>query len=402
MSGMKPTILILMHYMELGGAESALLGLLSALDPDRVDVDLFIYSHQGPLMRYIPAHVNLLPEIKAYSVIERPMVEALRRGHPGIVAGRMLAKWQCHRYRRKHPATGDDAALHQYVGDCVTPWLPKINPQVEYDLCISFLNPHNIGRDKVRAHKRLAWIHTDYTKICINVAAELPVWGAFDAIASISSDVRKSFAHIFPTLEPKLIDIENILSADFVRSRAAEKDVSAEFTGSVNLLSVGRFCSAKNYDNVPNIARRMVEAGIGDLKWYIIGYGGSEKLIRENIKEVGMEDHVILLGKKDNPYPYIKACDIYVQPSRYEGKSVTVREAQILGKPVAVTAYPTASSQINDGVDGVIVPLDNEGCARGLAALILDPEKQAALSEYCRTHDFAGKSEVEKIYSLLG
>lgn len=397
----KPRIIILMHYMELGGAEMALLGLLSALDPRLVDVDLFIYSHQGPLMQFIPEWVNLMPEVKAYSMIERPMTEALRNGQFGVVAGRLLARFRHARYIKSVNFTGDDGSVMQYVGDCVTPVLPQINPAVEYELCISFLTPHNIGRDKVRARKRLAWIHTDYTTVHFNAAIELPVWGAYDHIAAISPEVRKSFVSTFPALEPKLIDMENILCADFIRSRASEKDVSAEFTGSVNLLSVGRFCSAKNYDNVPNIARRMVEAGIGDLKWYIIGYGGSEELIREKIKEACMEDHVILLGKKDNPYPYIKACDIYVQPSRYEGKSVTVREAQILGKPVAVTAYPTASSQINDGVDGVIVPLDNESCAKGLAALIRDPEKQDLLSRYCIAHDFAGKAEVEKIYGLL-
>ena len=169
----------------------------------------------------------------------------------------------------------------------------------------------------------------------------------------------------------------------------------------MNLLSIGRFCTAKNYDNVPDITHRMIEAGVDDLKWYIIGYGGDEELIRRKIRDAGMEEHVILLGKKENPYPYIKACDIYVQPSRYEGKSVTVREAQILCNPVAVTAYPTATSQINDGVDGVIVPLDNEGCAKGLAKFIADTNLQQRIVEYLHTHDYANATEVEKIYNLL-
>ena len=114
-----------------------------------------------------------------------------------------------------------------------------------------------------------------------------------------------------------------------------------------------------------------------------------------------MEQHVILLGKKENPYPYIKSCDIYVQPSRYEGKSITVREAQILGKPVAVTDYPTAHSQINDGVDGVIVPLDNAGCAQGLADFISDTGLQSRIMENLNRTDFSSRSEVEKIYSIL-
>lgn len=379
----------------------ALIGLLNALDPDRVDVDLFIYSHQGPLMRFIPRWVNLLPEVRAYSMIERQMGEALRYGQFGVVAGRMLARMRHRRYIRAAHFSGDDGSIMQYVGNCVTPVLPKINPDIEYDLCISFLNPHNIGRDKVHARRRLAWIHTDYSTVHVNPALELPVWGAYDYIVAISPEVRNSFIRTFPKLESKIIDIENILSSDFVRRRAEEAYVAEEFSGSVNLLSIGRFCTAKNYDNVPDIARRIVESGIGGLKWYIIGYGGDEALIRRKISEAGMEENVILLGKKENPYPYIKACDIYVQPSRYEGKSVTVREAQMLCKPVAVTAYPTAASQIRDGIDGIIVPLDNEGCARALAEFIKDKEKQNSLIEYCKNNDFGNRTEVEKIYNLL-
>lgn len=397
----KPRIIILMHYLELGGAEMALIGLLNALDPERVDVDLFVYSHQGPLMSFIPEWVNLQPEVKAYSMIERPMGEALRNGQFAVVTGRLLARMRHKRHIRKARFTGDDGSIMQYVGNCVTPMLPKINPEVEYDLCISFLTPHNIGRDKVRARKRLAWIHTDYSTVHVNAALELPVWGAYDCIAAISPEVHSSFIRTFPALKSKVVDIENILSSDFVRQRAEETDVKAEFSGSVNLLSIGRFCTAKNYDNVPDIARRIIESGHPDLKWYIIGFGGDEVLIRRKISEAGMEEHVILLGKKENPYPYIKACDIYVQPSRYEGKSVTVREAQMLGKPVAVTAYPTAASQINDGIDGVIVPLDNEGCARALAEFIKDNDKQRSLIEYCKNNDFSNVSEVEKIYNLL-
>lgn len=169
----------------------------------------------------------------------------------------------------------------------------------------------------------------------------------------------------------------------------------------MRLLSIGRFSHAKNYDNVPDICERIVARGITDVRWFIIGYGGDEQLIREKIAEAGMENHVILLGKRSNPYPYIKVCDIYVQPSRYEGKSVTVREAQMLYKPVVVTNYPTASSQIKDGVDGVIVPMDNQGCADGIVNLINDKTKQEEIINYLKTHDYGNEKEVEKIYNLI-
>ncbi len=104
---------------------------------------------------------------------------------------------------------------------------------------------------------------------------------------------------------------------------------------------------------------------------------------------------------KSNPYPYIKACDLYVQPSRYEGKSVTVREAQMLGKPVVVTNYPTASSQVRDGEDGIICPMSNEGIAQAIWELAHDVAKQNALSHYCLSHDYGNEAEVHKIYQLI-
>lgn len=397
----KPRIIILMHYLELGGAEMALIGLLQALSPEKADVDLFIYSHQGPLMKHIPKWVNLLPETPSYAVIERPMTEALRRGHFGVVAGRLKAKFAQKRYLRNNPPSGQDASIFSYTGKYVTPHLPEISGK-EYDLCISFLIPHDVGLAKVRAKRRIAWIHTDYSRMSVNASLERKVWSAYDFIASISPAVKESFLTVFPETKDSVVDIENILSARFVRERSDEEVDAKVFGGSPILLSVGRYTYAKNYDNLPDIARRLVkEYGKKDLRWYIIGYG-DDSLIRSKIRESGMENHVILLGKKDNPYPYIKACDIYVQPSRYEGKSVTVREAQILCKPVAVTAYPTASSQIQDGVDGVIVPLDNEGAALGLNSLIENRDLQNRLSAYLATHNYSNEDEVRKIYQILG
>ena len=110
---------------------------------------------------------------------------------------------------------------------------------------------------------------------------------------------------------------------------------------------------------------------------------------------------MILLGKKSNPYPYIKACDIYAQPSRYEGKSVTVREAQVLYKPVLITNYPTAKSQVYEGINGVIVQQDNLAVAKGLYELIKNVELQNKIKEHLITCDYGNESEVEKIYSLM-
>lgn len=466
---MKKRIFIAIHYLEIGGAEMSLIGLLQSFDYSKVEVDLFIYRHQGELLAMIPKEVNLLPEIPAYAQIEAPLKETIKKGYWHIAYGRLKAKWEHRQFvKRNHPIDG--SAIFGYIAKNVTPYLPDINPETTYDLAISFLTPHNIVLQKVKAKKKACWIHTDYTKVAVNAELELPIWGGYDHIVSISEEVTASFLKVFPTLKDKIVLIENILSERFVRERSNLSDVSffsvpaekklpkrdlaarseseqitalrtvlrdsqssnrsshrlqrrsqspyplpdssaiaatTNVEETLNLLSVGRFSYAKNYDNVPDICKQInyqLSIASGDyplkVRWYIIGFGGDEALIRQKIQEAGMEDHVIILGKRSNPYPYIKACDIYVQPSRYEGKSVTVREAQILCKPVIVTNYATAPSQIKDGVDGVIVPIDNAGCADEIVDFIKNKDLQSQIIDYLQTHHYGNEEEVEKVYQL--
>ena len=396
---MKPRILIAMHYMELGGAESALLGLLQAHDPQKADIDLFLYDHVGELMQYIPNTVNLLPKVEAYSMLERPISELLRKGYWGVALGRILAKYFAKQEKNNNKEKLDDISAYYYIARYVNPFLPKINPSVEYDLAISFLQPHHYVLKKVRARKKLAWLHTDYSKVFVSQREE-EVWSQYDYIAAISAEVGHSFVHRFPNLDSKILPIENILSSQFIRQRANEREARLSGTG-IRLLTIGRYSYPKKLEDIPVMTAKL-KRNFPDLKWYIIGYGNPEEenKIKVNITKEGVQDSVILLGKKSNPYPYINACDVYVQPSRYEGKSITVREAQILCKPVIVTAYPTAPSQIQDGVDGVIVPLDIELCVDAMSSFLKNKEKQAKIAKYLSEHDYGNETEINKIYQL--
>ncbi len=387
--------------MEIGGAEISLIGLLNAIDYSLYDVDLFIYSHRGEFMSLIPKEVNILPEDMKYASIEKPMACALKQGYIDIVLARLLAKAQFAKFAKKK-VTADSAAILQYISNNTTPLLKSLYNYGEYDLAISFLTPHTIVQRKVHAKQKIAWIHTDYTKISVDTHKELPVWSSYDYIASISDDVSKTFCDIFPSLMDKLVLIENILSPNFVRERSLMGGTPdmPHVDGEYRFLSVGRYSYPKNFDNLPFIAKKLYDNG-AKFKWYIIGYGGEEGLIRSKIAEAGAEKYVILLGKKSNPYPYMAACDFYIQPSRYEGKSVTVREAQMLYKPVIVTDYSTASSQIKSGVDGVIVPMDNNKCAQGIFDFIGNKQLQAGIITQLTNNDYGNESEIEKLYSLI-
>lgn len=399
----KPRILIAMHYMELGGAESALLGLLSALNPMRVEVDLFIYSHQGELMSLIPTWVNVLPEQKAYSCIECPMVEALRKGQLGVLLGRLWAKWKYLRYRKTltPKELQNDIMAFPFVSDAIMPFLPSLEKYGEYNLAISFLQPHDIVRRKVKARKFLAWIHTDYSTVHVDKKRELRNWSCYDYINSISSDCTKGFLSVFPELSDRIIEIENILPKTVILARAnvpvSIQDYKQE--GRVTLCSVGRITHAKNYDNIPYVAQQLKMLGLS-FHWYIVGPGDYTEIDTLS-RELGVDDVITFLGAMSNPYPYIRACDIYVHPSRYEGKSMVVREAQVLCKPVIITNYPTAKSQVISDVDGVICEIYNDKIAHGIYVLANDKEKQKTLISYLETHDMSGQSEVEKLYGLI-
>lgn len=374
---LKKRILINIHYLEIGGAETSLIGLLHFLKPADYDVDLLINDPRGELMAYIPEWVNIVPSPEAYKMIERPLAEVVKRKHFKVTGARLWAKYKFRRYlSRRKPS--DSNAIFGYVGKYVTPVLPSLKNLGEYDVAISYVTPHDIVLKKVRAKKKIAWIHTDYSKIDVNTEIELPVWSGYDKIVSISPDVTRSFLSVFPSLENKIVEIENFLPEALIlkRSEEFEPEDMPKVDGIIDLLTIGRYCEAKRIDEIPLMAKIIKESGI-KFRWYVIGYGNEEELrkIKEAIKTNDVADNVILLGKKENPYPYIKTCDYYVQPSRFEGKSITVREAQLLGKTVVITDYPTARSQVRDGIDGIIGPYETEAFSRYLKDFLPEPKK---------------------------
>ena len=396
---MKPSILIFSQAMELGGVERSLLGLLDSIDYDRYDVDLFLMRHSGELMPYLNPKAELLPEIPQYASLAVPMASLIKTGHLGVLCGRLSGKLAAQRFDKQHPGDKPSVTALTYSHKYTLSAMPQISDKT-YDLAVSFLTPHYFVRERVKAKKYAAWIHTDYTALSFDRASELDMWGGYDAVCGVSEQASESFKAAFPELAGKVQTIENILPRELIRRQAQQPQKDMPTGTGRTLLSVGRFCDAKNFDNVPDICRRLVEDGL-DVKWYLIGYGGDEALIRRRIDEAGMQERVVILGKKDNPYPYMRACDLYVQPSRYEGKAVTVREAQLLGKPVVITSYATSASQLDDGVDGVIVPMGNAGCAAGIAETLRDSERMRFLSENCKMRDYTNSAEVEKIYALM-
>lgn len=390
-------ILFVSHCMELGGAERALLGLLDCIDYSRVNVDLFLLRHTGELMSYIPKEVTLLPENKKYASLAVPFSQTVKNGAFDVAFGRYIGKKRAADFCEKNSVKSSDYVFIEYSHKYTAKYMPMISEK-EYDLVISFLTPHYFAAQKTKAKKKIAWIHTDYSYIEIDTKSELKMWAEYDGIIAISEAVRAAFLKKFSSLENKITLIENIHPVEFIKAQSEELSVENEMPrdGSVRFLSVGRFCDAKNFDNVPEICSMLK-----NVKWYLIGYGADEELIKDKIAEYKMQDRVIILGKKSNPYPYFKECDFYIQPSRYEGNSVTVNEALILGKLVAITNYATAKSQIKNGTDGVIVPLENAECARALTKFINDGELQRKILNNVKNSDFSRSDGINEFYKFI-
>ncbi|WP_042205369.1 glycosyltransferase [Paenibacillus durus] len=393
-------LLIASYDMEVGGVERSLAGMLNHFDYRSYAVDLMLYRHTGEFMELLPSAAKLLPEQPPYATFRKSIYEVFRSGHFMIGLGRLLSRLHASAVGKRKGLKELGYLQMQLMWKYILPFLPRLDP--EYDAAISYLWPHDFVADKVSARTKIAWIHTDYSTVETDVNMDLKMWDKFDRIVAVSEACKESFLAKYGSLENKVIVIENMTSPEFIRSMAVKESAGDMARDPrFKLVTVARLSHAKGIDNAVRALKLLKDRGYDDIAWYVVGYGGDEELIQGLIAESGLEDQFILLGKQINPYPYIHCGDLYVQPSRYEGKAVTVTEAKILGKPVLITDYTTSRSQVTDGVDGRITALSVEGIADGIEELYLQSGVREKLADHCRKTDYGNSLELEKLYRCM-
>ena len=393
-------ILISSFDMEVGGVERSLISMLENFDYENYNVDLMLYSHTGDFMDLLPNKHNLLNEVSEYASFRTGIINLIKEGKLNLAIKRLNAKIDAKRIAKKNNLDDSGHIQMQLMWKYSLNYLPKIDK--EYDVAISYLWPHYFVAEKVNAKKKIAWIHTDYSTIDIDIDMDLEMWNKFNYIVAVSEECKRAFLLKYPSLEHKIIVIENITSSEFIKQMSKEKIVeNINKNGYFNLLTIARLSHAKGLDNAVKALKEVHDRGLTDIRWYIVGYGGDQKIIENLIKDNNLEKDFILLGKKINPYPYIKVCDLYVQPSRYEGKAVTVTEAKILGKPVMITSYATAKSQVKHNVDGYITELSVDGIANGIEYLYMNMKTLDNYTNYCKNKDYSNKEELKKLYRLF-
>lgn len=383
-------ILFVIQTLSFGGAERSLINLLHELPQDQYDVDLLLFKKKGAFLQQVPEWVNVLEVPHGLKELYSPFHKSGKFFFPKL-AGTALSRllW---RTRKKRAAF-----RWKYFYKNVIPQIPT-----QYDIAVAYSGSEvqYLVRDCVCASRKIVWIHNDYRSAQYSRKDDAPYFADMDAIVSVSEECVRAIKETFPEYADKVYCVENITSSALLKKQA-KMFAPEEYNFDANvLLSIGRMGPQKGFDMAISAAAIMKKMQV-PFRWYIIGEGKLWKKLEKQIRDEGVEDCVFLLGTRSNPYPYINNCTVLVQPSRFEGKSVVLDEAKILGTPILATNYSTVRDQIIEGKEGVIMPMTPDGIARELAGFLADKEKQAKIREYLCTREYGNQKEIEKYLTIF-
>lgn len=267
-----------------------------------------------------------------------------------------------------------------YLARCIT------KPGGQFDTVIAYnaINDESaeIALEKIEAGRKILWIHNRKTYPKKNIGFYTRFYSRADQIICVSKDTEDYMRASLPACRTPITTIHNFYNFDLIFAQAKEpaEDGFAN-AGNPCLLSVGNFFEQKGYDRIVPVVERLRGEGY-PVKWYVIGNGPLRESVEKEIKDHHLEDTVILLGYRSNPYPYMRQCDLYVQPSYWEGYCTTTWEAKALKKPVLATDVQGMREQFEHGVDGWIVESSTDGLYQGIKYLLDHPEQVEAIKAH--------------------
>ncbi len=389
---MKKSLLFVISTLRMGGAEKALVSLLNSLDNELVNVDLLVFEDSGILNKSVPDWVNVLKVddvIRAMTLeARRYLISILKQGKLGAVLSRVLI------------SVLKKLKMHVFSWSIIKKHIPPLRKH--YDVSIGFLEDFSnyYVLDKTNADTKIGWIHIDLTNKKMS-KEEIQYYNRFDKIATISDICLDAACKAIPGIEEKISVIENIVSKKEVLEKASEPTDKTWDTNCFNILTVGRLEYQKGIDIAAKAAKILKDRG-EVFKWHVFGVGNMEESIIEYINQNNIVDCFKLDGLMPNPYPYMKLANLIVQPSRWEGKSIVLDEAKILGKAIVVTDYPSVGDQIKNQETGIIVKIDPDSIATGIEYLIHNPNYVQRLEYNCKNEDDHLEAILEKFYKLCG
>lgn len=364
-------ILFVIHSLGAGGAEKSLISLLNVLPKDNLKIDLMILNASGMFLNQIPDSVNVISTPKELIQLMAKLNSSLFLKTFSMKT--FLVKLYCifaHKFFNKHKSY----SLSQHYWHIAHRIIPKLSNK--YDTAISYMDGYCNWYviEKVDAKKKLLWIHNDYNKYNYDSSFDLSFFEKANKVITISEKCKQSLIDKFPTLIDRFDIIENILSPNIIRKQSEfyNEMLSANDGFYVDkkfkILSIGRLMEQKGFDMAIDAAKILKDYEL-DFCWYILGDGPLRKELELHADKTGVSKYIKFIGLRSNPYAYIKKADLYVMPSRYEGKSIALDEAKILCKPIVVTKYPSVYDAIKDKENGYLVEINSESIANGILEL---------------------------------
>ncbi|WP_310377813.1 glycosyltransferase [Flavobacterium sp.] len=391
----KKNILFVINNLRCGGAEKSLISLLQTIDYHKYNVDLQLFSNEGLFLKQVHQNTTILPPLDGYQYFDMSMFKAIRacffKARFDVIYNRIIAGYIFQTEKNK---SRREQRVWKYISRSIKPSDKK------YDAVFGFLekSPIYYCVEKVNALHKIGFIHNDYEKLAMDKTIDEPYFAALDFIVTDSEECKKVLVRNFPNCESKIKIIFNIVSPDLIHKLA--KEPIEKFPEVTNIISIGRFDVQKGYDLAIDALKIVKDLGI-PFHWTILGEGVEKPKLLKQIAAHNLKSNITFLGIKENHYPYVKQADIYLQTSRFEGKSIAIDEAKILHKPILVTNFSTVSDQITNGKTGIVTEMNPESIADGIIDLISNIELRKNLASNLKLENLSTESEIEKLYALF-
>lgn len=348
-------ILFVVPDLEVGGVQRALVTLLNAAPLDRLDITLLTFREGGKLLAQLPSQVHVMvePQIGQTERLRAAVSKVLR---------------QC----RFNGLFDLAKKIYHHSGKNMV----RANYNEVYDAAVAYsdgLATWYVAKS-VQAAKKIAFVHTDFAQAGYNARQERDIYINYEQIVFASQAAMRSFLAVLPEYKeraailPNAVDIRQLM-------KLAEEPVPCLKEGVVKLATVGRLSHEKGVEKIPPLLRALKDAGQW-VCWYVVGDGPERSNLLRQARKLGVEEELILVGQLENPYPYMRICDVYVQPSEYEGYCIALAEARLLCRPIAACNFAGAGEQIENGVTGFVTGMEVQELFSSVLALVSQPQKR--------------------------
>lgn len=375
----------MIESLDLGGAEKSLVTLLQNLDYTKYNVILLLIKKEGLFNKFVPKEVYVIhfDIFKGVSFIRKLITR--------------LHFWIQRKVNTRYNTT-------HFFWQAYGINIPKHTKQ--YDIAIAYSQGFAtyFVADKINARKKYAWLNTDYIKAGYNAKYDKIFYARFNKIIAVSEVAKESIINAFKDVGyiPEIKIIKDITDSFQVKALAIKPIKEHLFNfEKINLVSVGRLAKPKGFELAITACKIIVKEGF-NINWYIIGEGSERDALEKLIEVNNLNKNFFLLGFQENPYPYIKACDIYVQTSLFEGLGLTVIEAAILQKPIVSTNFPTASTIITHNKTGLICEMNATAIADSIIKYIENPKlRDVVIANLQSAKNNDKEISLQKINNLL-